>query len=79
MEHQYLTEAEALADAFELQRKVGRSRGVLVSVDPSGTYANETTIWGLLDTPASLTRRAYSTTLGGNVYQATWEVIEALP
>ena len=79
MAHEYLTEAEALAGAFKLQRQVGRSRGILASVDPDGTYASETTIWGMLDAPAPNTRRAYSTTLGGNVYQTTWDVIEALP
>jgi len=79
MEHQFLTEAEAYESAFALQRRVGRSRGVLVSIDPDGTYSNETTVWGLLDSPSPLVRRTYSATLGGNVYQTTWEVIEALP
>ena len=79
MDYQFLTEAEALAEAHVLQRRVGRSRGVLVSVDPDGSYPNESTIWGLLEQPGEVTRRVYSTTLGGNVYSSAWEVVEALP
>jgi hypothetical protein len=79
MEHQFLTEAEAMTEALDLQRRVGRSRGVLASVDPVGSYVHRQTLWGLLNQTQDIVRRAYSTTLGGNVYSTTWEVIEALP
>lgn len=79
MDHKFLTESEALNDAYALQRAVGKSRGVLACVEPGGTYQDRTVIWGLLGSLSPITRRVYSTTLGGNVYQTTWEVIEALP
>lgn len=79
MRHSWLTEAEAYEEAFEIDRRVGRSEGVLAVVDPDSEYAHKWTLWGLQDTTNDILSRRYVTGLQSRVYAKEWAIIEALP
>ena len=79
MAHTWLTESEAWEEAFEIDRRAGRSEGVLVSIDPSGTYAHQQTIWGLQEDVTGVVHRTWSKSEGATVYAKEWDFLEALP
>lgn len=79
MAHTWLTESEAWGEAYEIDRKAGRSEGVLVSINPDGTYANKQTLWGLQQDIGGVVHRTYSKSEGGLVFAKEWNFAEALP
>jgi len=79
MAHTWLTESEAWNEAYEIDRLVGRSEGVLVSIDPDGDHSDRQTIWGVQEELGAVVHRTYSTSEGGTVYAKEWDFIEALP
>lgn len=79
MSHHWLTEDEALAESFEIDRMIGQSQGVMVSVDPASEYVQQLTIWGLQDAISPTLHRRYVKAFAGEVYAKEWNVIEALP
>jgi hypothetical protein len=79
MRHSWLTEAEAMAESFEIDRKVGRSEGVLAVVDPDSDYAHQWAIWGLQDDISETMARRYVRGMSSRVYSKEWNIVEALP
>lgn len=54
-----LTEAEALGQAFELDRAAGASADVLAIPQPDGSYLSETAVWGPLAQQTPLLNHAH--------------------
>jgi hypothetical protein len=79
MKHEWLSETEAMEEAFEIDRRVGRSEGVLAVVDPASDYAHQWAVWGVQETLDGVTHRRWVPSLSTHVYAKEWNIVEALP
>jgi hypothetical protein len=87
MTHEWLTQAEAITESLKIDRLVGSSGGVFVSIDTDKTDANSEwldtpdkwSIWGYQESVSPIVHKRYSVGSGGSVYKKTWNIREVLP